>query len=247
MATAKASFFSLASSRLSHGDTWGGNRGGTGLVGTDGRTARTAFSRRLSYKRRLEGQAGGDGERRVQAAENGAEQHELPDAHVHRQAGQVVAQRGQLLLGRQSSQVPQALLGCVQALGGRGLHQPAEDRLQGLLAEHVQDLDSEREGAGSVASGLREPGGGAGGKARAADPPEAELLQRNSLDLGQLLLGQLVLEAVAGEEVEADPRGHAARSALPLQRVGPGNPRVLQALHAFGSVVPAGRGEKNRV
>lgn len=73
------------------------------------------------------------------------------------------------------------------------------------------------------------------------DPPETELLQRNSLDLWQLLLCQLVLEAVAGEEVEADPRGHAPRPTLPLQRVGPRNPRVLQALHALGSIVPAGR------
>lgn len=54
--------------------------------------------------------------------------------------------------------------------------------------------------------------------------PQAELLQRNPLDLGQLLLGQLVLEAVAGEEVEADARCHAASAALPLQRVGPGHP-----------------------
>lgn len=73
------------------------------------------------------------------------------------------------------------------------------------------------------------------------EPPETELLQRNSLDFWQLLLCQLVLETVAGEEVEADPRSHAARSTLPLQRVGPRNPRVLQALHAFGSIVPAGR------
>lgn len=78
------------------------------------------------------------------------------------------------------------------------------------------------------------------------DPPETELLQRNPLDLGQLLLCQLVLEAVAGEEVEADPRGHATRSALPLQRVGPRNPRVLQALRAFGSVVPAGGKKKKK-
>lgn len=70
------------------------------------------------------------------------------------------------------------------------------------------------------------------------DLPEAELLQRHSLDLWQLLLSQLVLEAVAGEEVEADPRGHAARSTLPLQRVGPRNPRVLQALHALRRIIP---------
>lgn len=70
------------------------------------------------------------------------------------------------------------------------------------------------------------------------DLPEAELLKRHSLDLRQLLLRQLVLEAVAGEEVEADPRGHAARSALPLQRVGPRDPRVLQTLHAFRRIVP---------
>lgn len=79
------------------------------------------------------------------------------------------------------------------------------------------------------------------------DPPETQLLQRNPLDLRQLLLRQLVLEAVAGEEVEAHPRGHATRPALPLQRVGPRNPRVLQALHAFGSVVPAGGGGNNTV
>jgi len=47
-----------------------------------------------------------------------------------------------------------------------------------------------------------------------------------------------VLEAVAGEEVEADPRGHATGSAPPLQSVGPRNPRVLQALHAFSGIVP---------
>lgn len=54
--------------------------------------------------------------------------------------------------------------------------------------------------------------------------PQAELLQGNPLDLRQLLFGQLVLEAVAGEEVEADARGHAARPTLPLQGVGPGHP-----------------------
>ena len=70
------------------------------------------------------------------------------------------------------------------------------------------------------------------------DVPEAELLERHSLDLRQLLLSQLVLEAVAGEEVEADPRGHATRATFPLQRVGPRNPRVLQALHAFRCVIP---------
>lgn len=70
------------------------------------------------------------------------------------------------------------------------------------------------------------------------DVPEAELLQRNPLDLRQLLLRQLVVEAVAGEEVEAEPRGHATRPPLPLQRVGPRHPRVLQALHAFRRVVP---------
>lgn len=59
------------------------------------------------------------------------------------------------------------------------------------------------------------------------DLPEAELLQRHSLDLRQLLLSQMVLEAVAGEEVEADARGHATRSTLPLQRVGSRHPRVL--------------------
>lgn len=41
-------------------------------------------------------------------------------------------------------------------------------------------------------------------KSKQMDLPEAELLQRHSLDLRQLLLSQLVLEAVAGEEVEAD-------------------------------------------
>ena len=74
--------------------------------------------------------------------------------------------------------------------------------------------------------------------------PEAELLQRHSLDLGQLLLSQLVLEAVAGEEVEADPRGHATRSTPPLQSVGTRNPRVLQALHAFSCVVSANKTKK---
>lgn len=76
--------------------------------------------------------------------------------------------------------------------------------------------------------------------------PEAELLQGNPLDLRQLLLGQLVLEAVAGEEVEADARGHAACPTLPLQGVGPGHPRVLQALHAPGRVVPNGEGGSDR-
>lgn len=56
----------------------------------------------------------------------------------------MVAQRGQLLIGGQSSQVPQTLLGRVQAVSGRGLDEPAEDRLQRLFGEHVQDLDSER-------------------------------------------------------------------------------------------------------
>lgn len=77
--------------------------------------------------------------------------------------------------------------------------------------------------------------------------PEAELFQRHSLDLRQLLLSQLVLEAVAGEEVEANPKGHTTRSTLPLQRVGPGNPRVLQALHAFRSIVPEEKKTKKQL
>lgn len=100
----------------------------------------------FSYKWRFEGQAGGDGECRVQAAEDGAKQHELSNAHVHRQAGQVVAQRGQLLLLRQGAQVLQALLGCVQTLCGGWLDEAGEDRLQRALSEHVQDLDSGQRG-----------------------------------------------------------------------------------------------------
>lgn len=151
LATAKASFFSLASSRLSHGDTCKQTRDRVVHVGEK---TLVRLSRRLSYKRRLKGQAGGDGERGVQAAEDGSKQHELPDAHVNRQAGQVVAQRGQLLVGGQSSQVPQTLLGCVQAFRGRGLDEPAEDGLQRLFGEHVQNLDPKREEAGNVDSGL---------------------------------------------------------------------------------------------
>lgn len=95
-----------------------------------------------SYKWGFEGQTGSDSERWVEASENGAEQHELSDAHVDGQAGQVVAQRGELLICRQRSQVLKALLGCVQASHRRGLDEPREDRLQHLLREHIQDLDS---------------------------------------------------------------------------------------------------------
>ncbi len=37
----------------------------------------------VTYEWTLEGQAGGDGEGRVQAAEDGSQQHEFPDADVH--------------------------------------------------------------------------------------------------------------------------------------------------------------------
>lgn len=152
----------------------------------------------------------------------------------------MIAQRGQLLIGGQGPQVLQAPHGCVQALGGRGLNEPGEDRREGPLGEHVQNLNSERkeeERRGwDVIGRMGEVG-------KDVAPPEAELLQGNSLDLRELLLCQLVLEAVASEEVEADPRGHAARPTFPLQRVGPGDPCVLQALHALGGVVPVKEGK----
>lgn len=53
---------------------------------------------RFSYKWRFESQTGSDGERWVEAAKDGAKQHEFPNAHINRQAGQVVAQRGELLV-----------------------------------------------------------------------------------------------------------------------------------------------------
>ena len=98
----------------------------------------------------LEGQAGGDGEGGVQAAEDGAEQHELADAHVDGQAGQVVAQGRQHLAGRQRAQVLQTLLRRLHAGRLRGLDEAGEDRGQGAVGEQVQDLDPgrgrEREG-----------------------------------------------------------------------------------------------------
>lgn len=57
----------------------------------------------------------------------------------------MVAQRGQLLIGGQSSQVLQTLLGRRQTFSGRRLDEPGEDRLQSPLREHVQNLDSKRE------------------------------------------------------------------------------------------------------
>lgn len=98
--------------------------------------------RTVSYEWWFEGQTGSDGERRVEAAKDGTEQHEFPNAHVDGQAGQVVAQRGQLLICSQGAQVPQTLLGRVQASHRRRLDEPREDRLQRLLGKHVQDLDS---------------------------------------------------------------------------------------------------------
>lgn len=107
-------------------------------------TAHSVSQQKLapSYKWGFEGQTCSNGECWVKAAEDGAEQHELSDAHVDRQAGQVVAQRGQLLICGQSSQVLKALLGSVQASHWRGLDEPREDWLQRLLREHIQDLDS---------------------------------------------------------------------------------------------------------
>lgn len=43
------------------------------------------------YKWWFEGQTSGDGESWVEATEDGTKQHQFPNAHVHRQAGQVVA------------------------------------------------------------------------------------------------------------------------------------------------------------
>ena len=50
-----------------------------------------------TYKWWLEAEHGSDGECWVEAAEDGAEQHEFPYPHVDRQRRQVVAQRGQVL------------------------------------------------------------------------------------------------------------------------------------------------------
>lgn len=54
----------------------------------------------------------------------------------------MVAQRGQLLVRRQSPQVLQALLGRLQAPLGRRLDEPREDRVQRLLGKNVQDFNS---------------------------------------------------------------------------------------------------------
>lgn len=65
----------------------------------------------------------------------------------------MVAQRGQLFLLRQGAQVPQPLLGCVQAVSGGRLDEAGEDRLQCALGEQIQDLDSSRRGDGECGVG----------------------------------------------------------------------------------------------
>lgn len=74
-------FFSLASSRLSQGDTCEYGRISGNIVLHWSNIFHMCL---LTYEWTLEGQAGGDGEGRVQAAEDGSQQHEFPDADVHR-------------------------------------------------------------------------------------------------------------------------------------------------------------------
>ena len=63
-------------------------------------------------------EGGRDGERGVEAAEDGAEEEELAHADVHGQAGQVEAQRGQVAVGVQRAHALQAVDGGLRA-GGR--------------------------------------------------------------------------------------------------------------------------------
>ena len=63
-------------------------------------------------------EGGRDGERGVEAAEDGAEEEELAHADVHGQAGQVEAQRGQVAVGVQRAHALQAVDGGLRA--GRG-------------------------------------------------------------------------------------------------------------------------------
>ncbi len=99
----------------------------------------------VTYEWTLEGQAGGDGEGRFQAAEDGSQQHEFTDADVHRQTGQMPAQWSQRLLVRQGAQGTQALFSGLQtALCGR-LNKLRENGLQRTLRKHLQHLNPGRE------------------------------------------------------------------------------------------------------
>lgn len=99
----------------------------------------------VTYEWTLEGQAGGDGESRVQAAEDGSQQHEFTDADVHGQTGQMPAQWSKRLLICQGTQSTQALFSRLQAAFCGWLNQLGENRVQRTLRKHIQHLNPERE------------------------------------------------------------------------------------------------------
>lgn len=49
---------------------------------------------------------------------------------------------------------------------------------------------------------------------------------------------EVVVEAVPGKQMEADPRGHPPCSPPPLQGIGPGDPHSVQTLHSLTRVIP---------
>ena len=68
------------------------------------------------HEGRLEAEAGGDGERGVEAAEHAAVQHQLANPHVHRELGQVVAQGAEALVRVESAHCAQSGQGGLDTL-----------------------------------------------------------------------------------------------------------------------------------
>lgn len=108
-----------------------------------------------SYKGALEGQAGSNSECWFQAAEDGSQQHQLSDADVHGETGQMPPQRSQTFILCQSTKSTQPLLGCFQAAPCWGLNETREYRVQGTLREHLQHFNPEIEEQSGYSTDIR--------------------------------------------------------------------------------------------
>jgi hypothetical protein len=154
------------------------------------------------HERALVAEARRHRQRRVHAREDSPVQEQLPYPHVHRQRGQVVSERRQLVGLVEGAGLPQPLDRHLHVLLLRGLDQTADHVGHVSLLEVLQELDV-----------------------------EDELVQRDAVHLGDGLRQHLMLVPVGRVEVEADARHDAARTPLALEGVGPRRPHHLEALH----------------
>ena len=170
-------------------------------------------------KRRLAAQVGCYGERRLQAAQHGAEDDDLAGANVHWQPCKVVPERSQRSCVVQRTRIRERRDGVSNCLRGRRVRRAAEDVFDG---PEVQLLDLQgrlREGHAAHLRLRKWPVTAATSRRVSAATVTAKRRTKHAPQAGSTL---------ASEQRIVLPWPHASRAALALPRIRLGDPLLLR-------------------